>query len=632
MTTINTTKTFEEWLRTEAKETIEDVIMQKALYESNEENDYFASMEILIRKLKTEMFGDTITLAVDSYGITKSQKKSDVLIVTAIVMEPTENGSYRACMNPVDPTNIWTVSSIISSERFHIPLIKGNLFEAEYEVQRHFKHIDNLLKFKLETYNGVQEILVEQLNRRGNKLLARAATELFGTDVETAIVAKFLENYGIMEQKYETEYAQLTNQYEQLEMDEVRYKERLQQLNEKQLQWNRILDRIDRNMRLEDDSEEDVPLQVHKWEPEKAVEMLQSIIYHNSEDDLLYDEMTIEMFFRALQTNTLVILSGPSGTGKSTLVTEMANAIKGAKVKIVPIQSGWTDTQDLIGYFNPVDKSFVASPFMEALADASLDEEKEHLHLICLDEMNLAHIEHYFSEFLSIREQKKQYISLYNKRFYQQAKELIENSDDSLPRDQQLAALELIERFPYRFEIPKNVRFIGTLNMDHTVKSLSPKVIDRSFVIEIDHLDTKEKVKLENKVKQRNISGNIDVSVEQLSSVYTVENAFLNEALVLIELSRRLELISNAPLNSRGFKQLTKYLDFVPKKKLTKQFLERYYDQLIMTKILPRIELSIRDEQGMNILRGFHEEINKYPRSAKKLARMLENKRIVRFW
>lgn len=76
---------------------------------------------------------------------------------------------------------------------------------------------------------------------------------------------------------------------------------------------------------------------------------------------------------------------------------------------MIPVQSSWTDTQDLIGYFHPTDKTFVPTPFMEALAEASKNSNK--LFLICLDEMNLAHVEYYFSELLSAREEKKSCIT-----------------------------------------------------------------------------------------------------------------------------------------------------------------------------------------------------------------------------
>ncbi|WP_405141178.1 AAA family ATPase [Paenibacillus sp. FSL H7-0942] len=621
-----TTKTFGEWLSADAKEFIEDIKRHKALYESNEDNAYIASVGTLVLRLKNELFGETIVFEVESYGTTKN----NMLAVDAFVMEPTPEGGYRRCSNPLEPEKKWKMSSVISPKQFQEPLVKGALFEASYEIQLHQKHLDELLKIKLSTYRNVQESFLDHLNRLGNTLLAHATEEIFGNDVEKTISTKFFDRQDILDQEYISKYTKLESQFKQLQEKEETYNQRLKELSEKQIQWMQLLDKIDRHMQLENDNEEELEQQLYPWESEKAVEMLQSLLYHNSEDDLVYDEVTIEMFLRALQTNTLVILSGPSGTGKSSLVTGTANAIKGAKAKIIPIQSGWTDTQDLIGYFNPIDKSFVATPFMEALADAAREE--DHLHLICLDEMNLAHVEHYFSEFLSIREQKKQYIQLYNKRFYLQAKEIIEHGDDGLNREQLFAAQELIERFPYRFEIPQNVRFVGTINMDHTVKSLSPKVIDRSFVIEVDHIDAKEKVEIEKKLNENKKSGYIDVSLEQFDSFYHIKHAFEKEAQALVDISHQLESITNASLNSRGKKQIGLYLDHVPNQKLTKSLLEKYYDQLIMTKILPRIEVSQRDDQSMSIVSNFHQSLLNYPRSAKKLGKMLENKRIVRFW
>lgn len=618
------TKTFDDWIKEDIHEELRQL---KQHFNTNQQKEFVTGIEVFTQRIKNELFGHTIVFAVDSFYTTKN----DTLIVNAAVMEPMVDGSYKNCVHPLQPDSVWLVSSIIPKDRFQTLLTKGALFEAEYDVQKDPRHLYNIIKFDLQTYREVHETLVNCLNRLGNSLLARAAETLYGSDVEKVITTKFLEIYRTVEKEFETDWAVLSEKYKELEQEQSLYDQQLQQLNEKQQQWKRVLEKIDQYIRLEDEHSEEMDGEEFPWEPEKATEMLQYLLYHNSEDDLVYDEIVIEMFLRALQTNALVILSGPSGTGKSSLVTEIANAIKGAKARIIPVQSSWTDTQDLIGYFNPIDKSFVGTPFMEALADAAREEEKDNLHLICLDEMNLAHVEHYFSEFLSIREQKNPNIQLYNKRFFLKAKEMLDN-DSTLTTEQQLIAKELVERYPHKFQIPKNVRFIGTINMDQTVKSLSPKVIDRSFIIEIDHLDSKAKGSIEKKLNDKKMSGQIKVTVAQFESAYSAENVFEKEAQSLIDLSHRLDYIANAPLNSRGKKQILKYLDRVPKQKLTKTMIEKYYDQLIYSKVLPRIEISKRDEQGLAVLMEFQKEIGSYTRSARKLGKMLENERIIRYW
>ena len=118
----------------------------------------------------------------------------------------------------------------------------------------------------------------------------------------------------------------------------------------------------------------------------------------NYQKNLYYSEEILEQFYGALCTNQLLILSGSPGTGKTSLVEGFSEAI-GSNLKIIAVQPNWTDNQDLLGFYNPIEKTYVSTPFLDAIIEAKENPEK--LYIICLDEMNLAQVEFYFSEFLS---------------------------------------------------------------------------------------------------------------------------------------------------------------------------------------------------------------------------------------
>lgn len=231
----------------------------------------------------------------------------------------------------------------------------------------------------------------------------------------------------------------------------------------------------------------------------------------NYQKNLYYSEEILEQFYGALCTNQLLILSGSPGTGKTSLVEGFSEAI-GSNLKIIAVQPNWTDNQDLLGFYNPIEKTYVSTPFLDAIIEAKENPEK--LYIICLDEMNLAQVEFYFSEFLSKLQSVERTIELYSDYIYKQTKnELINKICDLTGIDLNKNDLDLIDklnkiniqdkdyfyklkwqwnfinRYPAKIQIPKNIRFVGTINKDETTKDLSPKVIDRSYIMEIKSYD-----------------------------------------------------------------------------------------------------------------------------------------------
>jgi hypothetical protein len=176
---------------------------------------------------------------------------------------------------------------------------------------------------------------------------------------------------------------------------------------------------------------------------------------------LRLSEQTIRRYHLSIETRGFVILAGLSGSGKTQLAKQYADAL-GAKTLLVPVAPNWTANEDLLGYVNPMDGEYVDTEFSRFLSEASTEfqsasaEGREPLdyHLI-LDEMNLARVEYYFAKFLSAME---------------------------LTRGSELPSIELGGE---HVQLTPNLKFIGTVNVDETTHGFADKVYDRAQLIEI---------------------------------------------------------------------------------------------------------------------------------------------------
>ncbi|EOS7805331.1 ATP-binding protein, partial [Enterococcus hirae] len=116
---------------------------------------------------------------------------------------------------------------------------------------------------------------------------------------------------------------------------------------------------------------------------------------------LFYDEKDLYNFHTAMKIGSLVILSGLSGTGKSKLVKAYAKALQLSKEQLnfISVRPFWQDDSDLLGYADTINSIYRAgdSGLIDTLIEA--ENNKDKLYLVCFDEMNLAKVEHYFSQF-----------------------------------------------------------------------------------------------------------------------------------------------------------------------------------------------------------------------------------------
>ena len=178
---------------------------------------------------------------------------------------------------------------------------------------------------------------------------------------------------------------------------------------------------------------------------------------------LYYDITDIRRFIGGLAVTKLIILQGMSGTGKTSLAYAFGEFIKNETV-IVPIQPMWKERTDLIGYYNEFTRKFNETTLLRKMYEANCNRQ---LYITVLDEMNIARIEYYFAEFLSLLE--------------------IPNPDgrnldvvsDIWPNDPKLLK-------DGKLRLPINMWFIGTANNDDSTFAISDKVYDRAMVLNLD--------------------------------------------------------------------------------------------------------------------------------------------------
>lgn len=196
----------------------------------------------------------------------------------------------------------------------------------------------------------------------------------------------------------------------------------------------------------------------------------------------------------AFYSGSLILLNGSVGVGKTSLV-EYSATLLGGKHAVIPVRPAWLDPSDLLGFFDPLSVTFRPTPFITALKDAN--KHPERLCLVCLDELNLAKIENYGADLLSSLEYSRKDTLSDHKRGLLLYSESIavdlhselnvlkkEESKLDVKQTLRLRTLEtILNDYPANFAIPENLVLIATLNADETTYDLSPKVIDRSFVI-----------------------------------------------------------------------------------------------------------------------------------------------------
>lgn len=284
-----------------------------------------------------------------------------------------------------------------------------------------------------------------------------------------------------------------------------------------------------------------------------------------SSKGFIYAEANIKNLYLSLRSKPFVIISGISGTGKTKIVQLFAEAIgateENKQFKLVPVRPDWSDSSDLIGYTDLTGK-FKEGPFTEMVKQAHNNPDLPHF--VLLDEMNLARVEYYFSDVLSVMESRRE-----------------DDNGEIIS-----SPLTIIDDKP--LTLPNNLYVLGTVNMDETTHPFSKKVLDRANSIEFNeiHLDnfSFENIEVESKV----------IGNSQIQSTYLyLKHAYRgNEKLIknvtekIVEFNKLLQPI-NAHVGYRVRDEICFYMIYNNQM----QFLDedQAFDFCIMQKILPRI-------------------------------------------
>lgn len=345
---------------------------------------------------------------------------------------------------------------------------------------------------------------------------------------------------------------------------------------------------------------------------------------------LYYTDDDLRAFLAGMAVSKLIILQGMSGTGKSSLPEIFAEATCGFD-KLIPVESSWRDRNELLGYYNDFNKKFNAKTFAIELYRFSKERCAEIPSFLILDEMNLARIEYYFSDFLSIMqktEKKDWVIELVSsdmrtlpmelpeevKKKMQKENESIysiwqkieksrqgdlssETSDEEkaeltsyLAKLGQLSgAKDLIDGRKIR--VTDNMWFIGTANRDESTFEISDKVYDRAQVVSLN-----KKGKSEGKYTKTEKKF---IAVDDLQALFTSAiQSFKHTDEVMARLDSLDETLMKKFDTSFGNRIVTQTIDFAAVFMAAGGSLENALDYQISTKIIRKI-ITSDDEEAL---------------------------------
>lgn len=360
-----------------------------------------------------------------------------------------------------------------------------------------------------------------------------------------------------------------------------------------------------------------------------------------------------EDLLTAMRTKPFLLLAGISGTGKSRIVKQMAfescpdiPALRSDKTapgnyELIEVKPNWHDSSELLGYESEIGgPHYVVTPFVRFLVKAMRYPDVPFF--VCMDEMNLAPVEQYFAEFLSVLESRKLLSDGTITSEPLIKADIFSKYADQLHRDLDITDTETYKAVYDRLKndglrLPSNLIVVGTVNMDETTHQFSRKVIDRAMTIEMNIEDAETPFKnffkggdalhyYDNPQPKDLFLPKVVQASEALSILSAEDAAYLKENVPGLLHSL------NSALNGTPFKiayrvqnELILYFFSLREEnpdEAAEALLAQAMDAILMMKVLPRIE---GDEDLLDKpLKTLAQFTENYPQASRKIAEMQE--------
>ena len=379
-----------------------------------------------------------------------------------------------------------------------------------------------------------------------------------------------------------------------------------------------------------------------------------------------------QKYLTAIRTKPFLLLAGISGTGKSRIVRELAfmtcpkelqdeDGTTPGNYCMIEVKPNWHDSSELLGYYSSFNGGgYRFTKFDRFVVKAWLNPDVPFF--VCLDEMNLAPVEQYFAEFLSVLETRSRNKegnvvtgALVDKQYFKDDTKM--TTDLGLDKGDDWTIKVRSDLVNKGLTLPPNLIVIGTVNMDDTTYQFSRKVIDRAMTIEMNGGELSQMFGNSNSLKYRSDEDVVKLGMFKAPYINADEviERYQSQAQIIKEkLPEKLEAVNTAlkdtpfQVSYRVLNELVIYLGALMDEATAKgeaidddalpALIDQAMDQITLMKILPRIEGDedmFRRSGGTNVLKTlqslFSEDTDSY-RKLEEMADRLDRTGFTRFW